>query len=60
MPLRMRCPSRNAEGKLAKESLSSTISATLRVAWLPLCMAMPKSAFFNERTSFTPSPIIAT
>ena len=60
MPLKMRCPSRNAQGSAANESFSSTMSATPRAAWLPPCMAMATSAFLSEMTSLTPSPIIAT
>jgi hypothetical protein len=56
----MRLPSWKAGRRAENESSSSTISATLRVALLPLCMAMPNWAFFTARTSFTPSPIMAT
>ena len=38
----------------------STMSATPRVAWLPLCIATARLARFSDSTSFTPSPIIAT
>jgi hypothetical protein len=56
----MRWPSVMACGSTANESFVSTMSATPRVAWLPLCIAMPKSAFLSESTSLTPSPVIAT
>jgi hypothetical protein len=60
MPLTMRCPSSTAGASAAKESSISTMSATLRVAWLPLCIATPRFACFSESTSLTPSPIMAT
>ena len=60
MPLTMRWPSCTAGCSAAKESLTKIMSATPRVAWLPLCMAMPRLAFLSESTSLTPSPIIAT
>jgi len=60
IPLRMRWPSSTAGASEANESFVSTMSATARAAWLPLCIAIPRFAFLSERTSFTPSPIIAT
>ena len=42
------------------ELVLSPGSATPRVAWLPLPIAIARLAFFSESTSFTPSPIIAT
>jgi hypothetical protein len=60
MPLRIRWPSLNAAGSAANESLSSTMSATPRVAARPLCMEMPIFARLSDSTSLTPSPIIAT
>ncbi len=60
MLLTMRVPSFRAKGMAEKESPSSTIAATLRVALLPLSMAMPILAFFSDSTSLTPSPIMAT
>ena len=41
IPLTIRCPSLSAVGRAAKESPSSTMSATLRAAWLQLSMATP-------------------
>ncbi len=60
MPLTIRWPSETAGASDANESLSRTMSATERVAWVPDCIAMPRLAFLSESTSLTPSPIIAT
>ena len=60
MPLMMRRPSRCAGSSAAKESSTSTMSATSRVTALPLRMATPTCAPLCARASFTPSPIIAT
>ena len=60
MPLTMRCPSLTAGASAANESFIRMMSATARVACVPLSMAMPRFDFFSESTSFTPSPIIAT
>ena len=60
IPLRIRCPSLTACATAANESPISTRSATPRVAWLPLPIAMARFAFLSDSTSFTPSPIIAT
>ena len=42
------------------ESSSSTIPATPRVVEVPEAMATPTSATRSARTSFAPSPTIAT
>ena len=60
IPLMIRCPSSTAWATAAKESSIRTRSATPRVAWLPLPIEMARLAFLSDRTSFTPSPIIAT
>jgi hypothetical protein len=60
MPLMIRRPSRWAGSSAAKESSTSTMSATSRVTALPLRMATPTCAPLSARASFTPSPIIAT
>ena len=60
MPLTMRWPSCTAGASAANESFIKTMSATARVAWLPLCIEMPRLAFFSDNTSLTPSPIMAT
>ena len=60
MPLMMRWPSWTAGARAANESSVSTMSATLRVAWLPLAMATARFDFLSDSTSLTPSPIIAT
>ena len=60
IPLRMRWPSSTAWATAANESCIRTRSATPRVAWLPLPMAIARFAFLSDSTSFTPSPIIAT
>ena len=53
-------PSSTTRGSVAKESSSTTNSATARLAALPEPMAIPMSASFRASTSFTPSPVIAT
>ena len=60
MPSRMRWPSMKAAGRAENESLSRTMSATLRVTGLPERIATPTSAALSAGTSLTPSPIIAT
>ena len=60
MPLMMRRPSRWAGSSAAKESSTSTMSATSRVTALPLRMATPTWAALSARASLTPSPIMAT
>ena len=60
MPLRMRWPSRKANGSAPKVSPMRMRSPTPRAAWLPPCMAMARLARLRAMTSLTPSPIIAT
>ena len=60
MPLRMRWPSPMAEARAEKPSSMRMRSATPRVAWLPLPMAMARLERFSESTSLTPSPVMAT
>ena len=60
IPLRMRLPSSTALASDPKESSRRTRSATPFVAWLPAPIATARFDFFSDRTSFTPSPIIAT
>ena len=60
MPLMIRRPSRWAGSSAAKESSTSTMSATSRVTPLPLRIATPTWARLSARASLTPSPIIAT
>ena len=60
IPLTIRWPSSTAGASAANESFMRTMSATPRVAWLPLCIATATLARLRESTSFTPSPIIAT
>ncbi len=55
-----RRPSATTCGSVAKSLSSSTIRATARAAGLPLPIATPTSASLRARTSFTPSPVIAT
>lgn len=55
-----RRPSATTAGRASKVESSSTSCATARVAAAPVPMAMPRSASFTARTSFTPSPVIAT
>ena len=60
MPLTVRFPSMMAFGRAMKLSFTRTMSATLRAAPLPLWTATPTWAFLMERTSFIPSPTMAT
>ena len=60
IPLRIRLPSSTAAASAPNESWIRIRSATPRVAWLPLPIAIASCAFLSERTSFTPSPTIAT
>ena len=60
MPAMIRWPSMTASGSAENESSSSTMSATARVAWLPLCIEMPSCACLSDRMSLTPSPTMAT
>ena len=55
-----RRPSATTDGSVAKLLLSRTIWATARVASEPEPIATPMSASLRARTSFTPSPVIAT
>ena len=60
MPLMICRPSRWAGSRAAKESSTSTMSATSRVTALPLRMATPTWARLSALASLTPSPIMAT
>ena len=55
-----RRPSATTAGMEAKSLSTSTISATLRAASDPAAIATEQSASFSARTSFTPSPVMAT
>jgi hypothetical protein len=55
-----RRPSATTAGRSANRPSSRTMRATALLAALPLPMAIPRSATFSARTSFTPSPVIAT
>ena len=55
-----RRPSATTDGMWAKSLSTSTTSATLRAASEPEAMATEQSASRRARTSFTPSPVIAT
>ena len=55
-----RRPSATTSGRELKAPSSSTTSATAREAGLPEPIATPRSASLSARTSFTPSPVIAT
>ncbi len=56
----MHRPFRRTCERSFREPVSSTMSATLRAAWLPLRVATPRLACVNAGTSFTPSPTMAT
>ena len=53
-------PSATTLGMLAKLLSSSTKWLTLRVASLPLAIAIEQSASFKAKISLTPSPVMAT
>ena len=53
-------PSATTLGIDAKLESKSTNWATFFVASLPFCIAILQSAAFNAKTSFTPSPVMAT
>ena len=55
-----RLPSFTTCGMEAKLESSKTRFETVRAASLPEAIAMLQSASFSARTSFTPSPVIAT
>ena len=55
-----RRPSATTAGMEAKSLSTSTISATFRAASDPAAIATEQSASFKARTSFTPSPVMAT
>ena len=55
----IRRPSATARGSRENSSLSSTMSATPLVIWLPDPIATAIRARFSAGTSLTPSPIIA-
>ena len=53
-------PSPSTRGRRSKRPSRSTIRDTALVAGAALPMAMPRSAVFRARASFTPSPVMAT
>ncbi len=53
-------PSTTTLGRALKSEFNNTSWATAFVASEPLAIAIPQSASFKARTSFTPSPVIAT
>ena len=55
-----RRPSATTSGMCEKSLSARTISETLRAAADPEAMATEQSASRNARTSFTPSPVMAT
>ena len=56
----IRLPNRIPTGRALNELLSKTISATRLDAAAPEYIATPRSACFNAKASFTPSPTIPT
>ncbi len=55
-----RRPSATTLGRVENRLSSSTSSDTDFAAGVPAPMAMPRSASFRARVSFTPSPVMAT
>ena len=60
MLLMVRLPSATTSGIAAKSLSTRTSWDTFRAASLPEAIATEQSASFSARTSFTPSPVIAT